>query len=148
MTSPFPFEVWHYPGGGENSTLLFVDTCGCGLYNYMFDPPDPRAPAARTGPPEGALRVSSGTMQANLISKPDPIYPDIAKAAHVQGAVTFHAIVSKTGAVEALNVIDGPAMLGQSSMEAVRQWKYKPFLLNGEPVRVETTITVNYTIGN
>jgi TonB family protein len=148
MTSPFPFEVWHYAGVGENSTLVFVDTCGCGLYNYMIDPPDPRAHAPVMFPPTGAVWVSSGIMQANLISKPDPIYPEIAKAAHVQGAVLLHAIVSKTGAVEALNVISGAAMLQQSSMEAVRQWKYKPYLLNGEPVEVDTTVTVTYTIGN
>jgi len=93
------------------------------------------------------VRVSSGTMQGSLISRPDPVYPPIAKAAHVQGAVILHATISKQGTIEGLNAISGPPMLQGAAMDAVRTWKYKPYLLNGEPTEVETTITVNFTFG-
>jgi TonB family protein len=86
-------------------------------------------------------------MQGSLIYKTDPVYPPIAKAAHVQGAVVLRAIISKTGTIEDLRAISGPEMLKGSAMDAVKQWTYKPYLLNGEPVEVETTITVNYTFG-
>jgi TonB family protein len=94
------------------------------------------------------MSVSAGVMTGNLIYKADPVYPEIAKAAHVQGAVILHAIISKTGTVERLDVISGPGMLVSSAQDAVRQWKYKPYLLNGEPVEVETSITVNYTMAD
>ena len=85
-------------------------------------------------------------MDGALISRSDPIYPEIAKAAHVQGAVVLHAVISKTGDVENLSVISGSPMLTASAIEAVKQWKYKPYLLNGQPTEVETTINVNYTL--
>jgi TonB family protein len=114
-------------------------------------PPSPSddAPAVVGGAPapSDALKVSAGTMQGALIYKPDPVYPEIAKAAHVQGAVVLHALISKTGTIESLHAISGPQMLQGSAMDAVRQWTYKPYLLNGQPVEVETTITVNYTFG-
>jgi protein TonB len=81
------------------------------------------------------------------ISKPDPIYPPIAKAAHVQGAVILHAIISKQGTIENLVIVSGPPMLANAARDAVMRWRYKPYLLNGEPVEVETSITVNFTFG-
>ena len=92
------------------------------------------------------LQVTAGVIAGNLISKVDPVYPAIAKAAHVQGAVVLHATISKTGTVEELEVVSGPEMLRTSAMDAVRQWTYKPYLMNGQPTEVETTITVNYTL--
>jgi len=83
-----------------------------------------------------------------ILSKTNPVYPAEAKAAHVQGAVILHAIISKTGTVENLHVISGNAMLVNSAIDAVQQWTYKPYLLNGQPVEVETSITVNYTLGD
>jgi protein TonB len=104
----------------------------------------PRVPPKPTGP----LKVSSGTMAGSLIVKPEPVYPPIAKAAHVQGAVILHATISKAGTIENLQAISGPQMLQGAAMDAVRRWKYKPYLLNGEPTEVETTVTVNFTFGN
>jgi protein TonB len=98
--------------------------------------------------PAGPMRVSSGTMAGQLISRPDPVYPPIAKAAHVQGAVILHAVISKTGTIEDLKVVSGPPMLTASAIDAVKRWKYKPYLLNNEPTEVDTTITVNFTFGN
>ena len=97
--------------------------------------------------PTGPVRVSSGTVQGMAISRPDPVYPPIARAAHVQGTVVLHAIISKQGTIEKLNVVSGPPMLTASAVDAVSRWRYKPYLLNGEPVEVETTINVNFTFG-
>lgn len=103
---------------------------------------------ARAAPkPVGPVRVSSGTMAGSIISRPDPVYPPIAKAAHVQGVVILHAIISKQGTIEQLQVVSGPPMLQTSATDAVRRWRYKPYLLNGEPTEVETTINVNFTFG-
>jgi len=97
--------------------------------------------------PAGPVRVSSGVATGNLINKITPVYPAIAKAAHVQGQVVLHAIISKTGTIENLTVESGPPMLRQAAIDGVRQWRYKPYLLNGEPTEVDTTITVNFTTG-
>jgi TonB family protein len=104
------------------------------------------APQLKTD--SGPLRISSGVMAENLVSRPNPLYPPIARAAHVQGSVVLHAIISKSGTVEELTVISGPPMLVASAETAVRQWIYKPYLLNGQPTEVDTTITVNFTFGD
>ena len=92
------------------------------------------------------VRVSAGVQQGNLISQVKPTYPVIAKSARIQGAVVLQAEISKAGTIENLRVISGHPMLVQNALEAVRQWRYKPYMLNGEPVPVETTITVNFTL--
>jgi protein TonB len=107
----------------------------------------PVVPRVVAKPPAGPVRVSSGTIAGMAISKPDPIYPPIAKAAHVQGAVILHAIISKQGTIENLSIVSGPPMLANAARDAVQRWRYKPYLLNGEPVEVETSITVNFTFG-
>jgi len=104
-------------------------------------------PVVKVAPPKGPARVSSGVVQGLAISQPRPIYPPIAKAAHVSGAVVLHAVISKTGSIERLEVISGPEMLRSSATDAVRNWKYKPYLLNGEPTEVDTTVTVNFNFG-
>ena len=104
-------------------------------------PPPPPAP----GKP---ARVSAGVMAGNAISQPAPVYPVEAKAAHVQGVVVLHAVISKTGDVKDLAVVSGPPELMVPSIDSVRQWKYKPYLLNGEPTAVETTININYSLGD
>jgi protein TonB len=98
--------------------------------------------------PNGAVRVSSGVIAGLMEHSVAPVYPPIAKAAHVQGVVIMHALISKTGDIENLQVISGPPMLAASAMDAVRQWKYRPYFLQGEPVAVETTINVNFTFSD
>lgn len=90
------------------------------------------------------VRISGGVAAANLLNTVDPVYPPIAKAAHVEGTVVLHAIIGEDGTVRKLAVISGPNMLQSAAVDAVRHWTYKPYLLNGEPVEVETTITVNF----
>ena len=92
------------------------------------------------------IRVSAGVQQGNLISQVKPSYPPIAKAARISGTVILQAEISKQGTIENLHVLSGHPMLVQSALDAVKQWRYKPYLLNGEPVPVETTITVNFTL--
>jgi protein TonB len=94
-----------------------------------------------------SLNVSSGVMAGNLLAKTLPQYPAIAKAAHIQGVVVLQATISKIGLIQNLRVISGPPMLQQAAMDAVRSWHYKPYLLNGEPVEVETTINVVFNLG-
>jgi protein TonB len=94
------------------------------------------------------LSVSSGVMAGNLLDKTLPEYPAIARAARIQGTVVLQATIAKDGTIQNLRVISGPPMLQQAAMNAVRSWRYKPYLLNGEPVEVETTINVVFNLGN
>jgi TonB family protein len=94
----------------------------------------------------GAISISPEIMQNQIIHKVPPIYPEDAKKARIQGKVQLNAVISKTGEIEQLRVVSGPKELQQSSLDAVRQWIYKPYLLNGEPVEVKTTINVIYTL--
>jgi TonB family protein len=92
------------------------------------------------------VRVSSGVTSGLLIKKVAPIYPADARAAHIQGTIKLQAEISKAGDITDLELIDGPIELAGSAVAAVRQWKYKPYLLMGEPVIVQTTIQVNYEL--
>ena len=92
------------------------------------------------------VRVSSGVTAGLLIKKVNPIYPDDARAAYIQGTVLLRAEISKTGDIADLELVDGPIELAGSAVAAVRQWKYKPYLLIGQPVTVETQIQVNYML--
>jgi TonB family protein len=104
--------------------------------------------AAQSGAVNGAdaARVSGGVMAGNILSKVNPIYPQEAKDQKISGSVILHAIIRKDGAIAQLDAISGPAELRQSALDAVKQWVYKPYLLNGQPVEVETTITVTYSL--
>jgi len=84
--------------------------------------------------------------EANLIYRVQPVYPPIARAARAQGSVELRATISKTGLIENLTLISGHPTLSQSAIEAVRQWRYRPYLLNGEAVEVETEVTVNFVL--
>lgn len=79
-----------------------------------------------------------------LIKRIDPVYPKLAGLTGVSGTVKLHAIISKEGAIESLSVISGHPMLVPAAMDAVAQWRYRPYLLNGKAVEVETFITVNF----
>lgn len=92
------------------------------------------------------LRVSSGVAQGLLIREVKPEYPPLAQQARIQGIVILQALIGKDGAVQNLRVISGHPMLIQAAIEAVKQWRYKPYYLNGEPVEVETYINVNFKL--
>lgn len=103
-------------------------------------------PQVKAAPPK-KVNISAGVAVGMLIQKTMPVYPPIAKAARVQGTVVLQATISKQGTIQDLRVISGPAMLQQAALDAVRQWRYKPYLLNNEPVEVETTVNVIFTLG-
>jgi periplasmic protein TonB len=102
-------------------------------------PPPPK-------PTQQRVRIGGNVQAAKMVRQIQPMYPQIAKTAHVQGTVILHAIIAKDGSVQELQYISGPALLMRSAMDAVRQWKYQPTLLNGEPVEVDTTISVVFTL--
>jgi periplasmic protein TonB len=92
------------------------------------------------------VRVSSGVSSGLLIRKVSPNYPPLARQARIQGTVVLQAQISKDGSIQNLQLISGHPMLAPAAIEAVKQWKYKPYLLNGEPVEVETQVQVNFTL--
>ena len=103
----------------------------------------PIAPEPVRPKPPGRV-VISHLSEGMLLTKVVPEYPRIAKLAGVQGDVQLHAIIGKDGAIQSLTVTSGPAMLQQAAVEAVQQWKYRPYMLNGQPVEVDTVITVSF----
>ena len=92
------------------------------------------------------VRVSSGVSSGLLIRRVNPTYPPLARQARIQGVVILQARISKDGSIENLQLISGHPMLAPAAIEAVKQWKYKPYLLNGEPVEVDTQVQVNFTL--
>ncbi|HVB58133.1 MAG TPA: energy transducer TonB [Candidatus Acidoferrales bacterium] len=93
------------------------------------------------------IRVGGNVEAASLINKVTPIYPPIAKTAHVSGTVVLHAIIAKDGTIQELQFVSGPPLLMKAAMDAVREWRYRPTMLNGDPVEVDTTIDVVFTLG-
>ncbi len=113
------------------------------------EPPAPAAnPTATPRPFPTRVRVSSGIAEALLVHKVQPVYPARAKKEHIQGVVSMSAIIGKDGQIKELKLISGPPFLDVAALDAVRQWQYKPYLLNGLPVEMDTMITVNFTISN
>ena len=99
--------------------------------------------------PDGPhARISGGVMAGNILSKSTPIYPREAREAGISGTVVLHALISKEGTVKSLQVISGPKELQIAALDAVKQWTYRPYLLNGEPTEVDTTIMVNFNLNN
>src|SRR6202158_1541854 len=92
------------------------------------------------------VRVSTGVATGLLIKKVTPNYPQLAKQARIQGQVVLQAEISKDGTIQNLELISGHPMRAPAGIEAVRQWRYKPYLLNGEPVAVETQVVVNFSL--
>lgn len=101
------------------------------------------APPPKVATPQ-KLKVSSGVVEGLKLNAPSPTYPQMARIAHIQGDVVLQATISKSGTVENLHALSGHPILIQAALDAVRQWKYKPYVLNGEPVEVETTIKVQF----
>ena len=97
-------------------------------------------------PPTTKPRPISVVMEGNLIHRVEPLYPVIAKQIRLQGVVELRALVSSDGTIHQVQVVSGPAILAHAAIEAVNQWKYRPYYLNNEPIEVETEITVNFVL--
>jgi protein TonB len=123
--------------GGVDSGLLG----GLGAGPAVAAPPPP--------PPKQTQRIKLGgqVVAAKLLAQPQPVYPPLARQARIQGNVVLHAIIDKDGRVGELQVISGHPLLVQAALEAVRNWRYQPTQLNGDPVEVDTTITVSFVLG-
>ena len=102
-------------------------------------PPPPKPVASR-------IRQGGSVQAALLVNKVQPVYPPLARQTRISGTVRLHALISKQGTVESLEVLSGHPLLVRAAMDAVQQWKYKPTLLNGEPVEVDTTIDVIFSL--
>jgi protein TonB len=107
-------------------------------------PPPP--PVKRAPPPPKRIRVGGAVSRANLIRQVRPVYPPLARQARIQGTVKLTAIISKTGSIEKLEVLQGHPLLIPAALFAVKQWRYRPTLLNGQPVEVVTQVDVNFTL--
>jgi protein TonB len=102
-------------------------------------PPPPK-------PVQQRIRQGGSVQAALLVNKVQPVYPPLARQTRISGTVRLHAIIAKNGSVEQLEVLSGHPLLVRAAMDAVQQWKYKPTLLNGEPVEVDTTIDVIFSL--
>jgi protein TonB len=92
------------------------------------------------------VRVSAGVTSGLKVKDVKPVYPPLARQARIQGTVVLHAVISKDGSIEGLTLVSGHPMLAPAAIDAVKQWRYKPYLLNGEPVEVDTEVMVNFTL--
>ena len=99
----------------------------------------------RPSPPR-IVRESAGVLAASLVHRVEPIYPVPARLAHISGDVRLHAIIGTDGSVRAIELISGKAILAQAAIAAVREWHYRPTLLNGQAVEVDTEITVTFDL--
>jgi TonB family protein len=104
------------------------------------------ATAASQDPAPERVHVANDAMRGLLIKRVAPNYPPLARQARIQGTVMLNAVINKSGDVEDLQLISGHPMLAPAAIEAVKQWKYQPYLLNGEPVAVDTRIQVNFAL--
>jgi len=117
--------------------------------NTESSSPDPKTAESVTLPPSPSAqraRVAQGVVQGMVVHRVAPVYPPEAKRARIQGTVVLAAVIGKDGKIKNLNVISGPSLLVDAAIGAVQQWRYKPYVLLGEPVEVDTTITVNFNL--
>jgi protein TonB len=143
---------WNIGGVSKNA----IDAAASTLNLIQSSPPPSSTPSASDAAlktllssttPSSRVRVSLGVTSGMVIRKVQPIYPLQARRARIQGTVRMSAVISKNGDVVDIEVIEGPIELVVSAVNAVRQWKYRPYVIKGEPVEVDTQLTVNYTIG-
>lgn len=109
------------------------------LSDFMSD--GPATPNVKFGGPK---RIISQLAEGQLVNRVEPVYPRIAAVSNIQGQVKLHAIIARDGRIQSLNAISGHPLLVRAALEAVEQWRYRPYVLNGEAVEVETLITVNF----
>lgn len=116
-----------------------------GVRNLFVGGSLPVLPAVRSMATVAPIRISH-ISEGNLIRKVQPAYPALARSARVQGTVVLQAVITRQGGIEHLRLLSGHPMLVPAAIEAVSQWRYRPYILNNEPVEVETQITVNFSL--
>jgi protein TonB len=100
--------------------------------------------SAKTDVKLGSKRIVSQLNEGQLVNRVEPVYPHIAAVSEIQGQVKLHAIIGRDGRIQSLSAVSGHPLLVRAALEAVEQWRYRPYILNGEAVEVETFITVNF----
>jgi len=131
------------PGGELLTTPAGPDILP-GMNGRPAGPPEPPPDEIKKSVEKKPLKMSEPVVEALLISRIEPRYPPLALQIRLQGTVRLQAIISRDGRIMSLEVLSGHPLLVQAALDAVRQWGYRPTLLNGEPVEVETSITVNF----
>jgi periplasmic protein TonB len=122
-------------------TLSAIDTAPNGtLPNLIGNQSKAPTPVLQT------MSISQGVSQGLLVKKVQPPYPQNAMTMHIEGAVQLLATISKTGDISAVKVLSGEPQLARAAADAVKQWKYKPYLLNGSPVEIQTQVTINFKL--
>jgi len=109
-------------------------------------PPTPTPPPVPKFQPREPMRIASSLQRSLLIHQVNPVFPDLARRARIEGTVVVEALISKSGDIDSLRIISGNPLFNQAVIDAVKQWRYQPTILNGEPIDVITTITVNFTL--
>jgi protein TonB len=127
------------PGGVSGGSMGGVIGGVIGGAGSTAAPPPPKVTPKR-------ISVGGNVQAAHLVNRVQPIYPPLARQTRISGTVKLHAIIGKNGAVEQLQVVSGHPLLVQSALDAVKQWRYQPTLLNGEPVEVDTEIDVIFSL--
>ncbi len=126
------------PGGTASSAADTIQELG--LLSFVeASPPPPTAPQA-------PIRLSSGIVAPRKTFNVDPVYPNIARTARVEGVVILEAVIDRLGRVESVRVLRSIPLLDQSALDAVRQWRFTPTLLNGAPVSIVMVVTVNFAL--
>ncbi len=129
-----------------------IDPLGHGFGNVpgglLSMVPAPKPPRVVRVESRGPVRVSAGVAAGQLLTPIQPAYPEIARDTHVQGTVVIDAVISKEGTVEHANVVSGPPLLAEAALSAVSRARYKPYLLNGAPIAVKTTIRIIFRLGD
>ena len=154
LISLYDVRFWAVGSGSIWKYFAYVD----GGFRYVGELPAqlpalPKKPAAQQNEATAAkpllsrVRVGGNIQQANLTHQVAPVYPQEAKSAHIQGTVLLHAIIGKDGGIQNLTLTEGVCLLSESAMDAVKGWRYRPTLINGNPVEVDTTISVIFKLG-
>jgi periplasmic protein TonB len=151
-----PHTIATTDGGMTGQEFLETCTIGCGAslpggtgvtgFPIPLGGTRPVMPAVAAKPVR-TFRTSY-MLEGSLIRRVPPTYPPLARNARVQGSVVLFAMISRAGVIENLRVVRGHPLLVGAAIDAVRQWRYRPYILNGEPIEVETEITVNFVLGN
>jgi len=126
--------------------LLVLVAADVSATGQSQNPPSLPTGQGDTAQQEARVRVSEKVAQLFLAKKVQPEYPQEARDKHIQGAVVLKAEISKEGDVTAMTLVSGHPLLAPAAVEAVKQWKYKPYLLNGRPVAVETQVSVSFAL--
>ncbi|MHB8484704.1 MAG: energy transducer TonB [Candidatus Acidiferrales bacterium] len=138
------YTVWFRKGRAVSAIAFFAYDEGA--FRYIGKPEIPDSVAAQG--PQSQVKSGAKVQAAKLIQRVDPVYPVAAKQAHVEGTILLSAEIGKDGSIQDLSYVSGPQVLAPGAMDAVRQWKYQPTMLNGTPVTVDTCITVIFNLGS